>query len=185
MRVADTCAGPGGKATAIAATGAYVVATDVQVARARLILVNARRLDADVAVMASDGRAPALRRGSFPRVLVDAPCSGLGVLRRRPDARWRVDAAEVERLAALQRDLVEAAIDLVSPGGDLVYSVCTMTAAETVGIDEWLADAHPELTPLPMPEGAWRAHGRGAILLPQAAGTDGMFLLRVHRGGEA
>jgi 16S rRNA (cytosine967-C5)-methyltransferase len=118
-------------------------------------------------------------------VLVDAPCSGLGVLRRRPDARWRVDAAEVERLAALQRDLVEAAIDLVSPGGDLVYSVCTMTAAETVGIDEWLADAHPELTPLPMPEGAWRAHGRGAILLPQAAGTDGMFLLRVHRGGEA
>ena len=84
--------------------------------------------------------APAAARpGAFDRVLVDAPCSGLGVLRRRPDARWRIQPADVGRLAALQRRLLEAALPLVRPGGLLVYSVCTLTRAETAGIDRWLA----------------------------------------------
>src|SRR5207249_3993206 len=87
----------------------------------------------------ADGRAPPLREGVFDRVLVDAPCTGLGVLRRRPDARWRVDASAVEQLAALQRALLRAAAALVRPGGRVVYSVCTLTRAETVGIDEWAA----------------------------------------------
>jgi 16S rRNA (cytosine967-C5)-methyltransferase len=181
-RVVDTCAGPGGKATAIAAQGAWVAASDAQPRRASLVSVNAGRLGADVDVVAADGRRPAFRPASFDRALVDAPCSGLGVLRRRPDARWRIEADDVGRLAALQRELVDAAIDLVRPGGTLVYSVCTLTAEETTDVDRWLAETHPEMTPLDAPGGAWRSAGRGAILLPQAAGTDGMYLLHARRG---
>jgi 16S rRNA (cytosine967-C5)-methyltransferase len=181
-RVVDTCAGPGGKATAISAQGAWVAASDAQPRRASLVSVNASRLGADVDVVAADGRRPAFRPASFDRALVDAPCSGLGVLRRRPDARWRIAADDVGRLAALQRELVDAAVELVRPGGTLVYSVCTLTAEETVDVDRWLAETHPEMTPLNPPGGAWRPAGRGAILLPQAAGTDGMYLLHARRG---
>lgn len=182
-RVADTCAGPGGKVTALASSGAWVAASDSSVVRAGLVAANANRLGVEVNVVAADGRRPAFRSGSFDRVLVDAPCSGVGVLRRRPDARWRVQPGEVGRLAALQRELVGAAIELLRPGGTLVYSVCTLTSDETIGVDDWLADQHPAMDAMPAPAGAWRAHGRGAILLPQAAGTDGMFLLCVRRGG--
>ena len=181
--VADTCAGPGGKATGIAATGAWVAASDARPSRAGLVFLNAGRLDGDVAVVAADGRRPAWRPESFDHVLVDAPCSGLGVLRRRPDARWRIQPDDVDRLASLQCELVAAGADLVRPGGTLTYSVCTLTAAETVGVDAWLATHRGEITPIPTQGGGWRAHGRGAILLPQAASTDGMFLLRVRRGG--
>jgi 16S rRNA (cytosine967-C5)-methyltransferase len=114
-------------------------------------------------------------------VLVDAPCSGLGVLRRRPDARWRVEPDAIGRLAALQRDLLDAAVALLRRGGTVTYSVCTMTAEETVGVDAWLADAHPSLEALPPPGDPWRPSGRGALLLPQAASTDGMFLLQLRR----
>jgi 16S rRNA (cytosine967-C5)-methyltransferase len=134
-----------------------------------------------VLVAAADGRRPPWRPGSLDRVLIDAPCSGLGVLRRRPDARWRVRPDAVRRLAALQRDLLEAAATLLRPGGTLTYSVCTMTAEETVGVDEWLAGAHPGLEALPPPGDPWRPSGRGALLLPQAASTDGMFLLQLQR----
>ena len=183
-RVADTCAGPGGKATAMASSGAWIAASDAQPGRAGLVADNAAKLGSDVAVVAADGRRPAWRAASFDRVLVDAPCSGLGVLRRRPDARWRATPDDVTRLAALQRALLGAAVELVRPGGTLVYSVCTLTAAETLGVDDWLAGEHPSLTPLSAPDRAgWRPHGRGAILLPQVAGTDGMFLLRVRRDG--
>jgi 16S rRNA (cytosine967-C5)-methyltransferase len=114
-------------------------------------------------------------------VLVDAPCSGLGTLRRRPDLRWRIEADAVGRLAGLQRRLLAAAAGLVRPGGTLVYSVCTLTAAETTGIDGWLAVAHPGLVPAPPPDEPWQAWGRGAMLLPQASGTDGMCLFRYVR----
>jgi 16S rRNA (cytosine967-C5)-methyltransferase len=84
-------------------------------------------------------------------------------------------------LAALQRQLVEAALPLLRPGGVLVYSVCTLTRPETAGIDRWLVDAHPEAQPvLPALAPEWERVGRGARLLPQAAGTDGMFLLAVR-----
>lgn len=185
MRVADTCAGPGGKATGMAAAGGAVAACDAQPRRAELVRSNARRLGADVVVATADGRRPPWRDGAFERVLVDAPCSGLGVLRRRADARWRIGPDDVDRLTGLQRELVDAATRLLAADGQLAYSVCTMTAAETVGIDDWLAAAHPELHPLDPPGGAWRAHGRGAILVPQAEGTDGMYLLRVGRNGRA
>jgi len=181
-RVADVCAGPGGKATGIARDGAFVVAGDVSRGRAGLVRSNATGLGlGTVAAVVADGRLPPLRAGTFERVLVDAPCSGLGVLRRRPDARWRVRPGDVAALAGLQRELLTAAVDLVRMGGLLVYSVCTLTRDETIGIDEWLAGSHPELEPLPVPGEVWQAHGRGALVLPQSAGTDGMFVLALRR----
>jgi 16S rRNA (cytosine967-C5)-methyltransferase len=144
-RIADVCAAPGGKATALATAGAQVVAADV--GRAGLVRTNVDRLGSDVLVLTAD-------------------------------ARWRVDADAVDRLAALQREILEGAIPLVKPGGTLVYSVCTLTSAETLRVDEWLVEAHPELRPLDPPDGPWRPHGRGSLLLPQAAGTDGMALFR-------
>jgi 16S rRNA (cytosine967-C5)-methyltransferase len=182
-RVLDVCAAPGGKATALAAAGGWVVAADARPGRAGLVAANAARLRLGdrVAVVAADGTAPPWRPGSFDRVLVDAPCSGLGTLRRRADLRWRVEPEAVERLAALQGRLLAAAADLVRPGGALVYAVCTLTAAESTGVDAGLASRRPDLVPADTPGGPWRPWGRGAILLPQAAGTDGMCLFRYTR----
>ena len=178
-RVADLCAAPGGKATWLAATGAQVVAGDIRKARVGLIQDNARSGHLDVLV--ADAACPPFAPASFDRVLIDAPCSGLGTLRRRPDARWRIDAAAPARLAGVQGRLVDAAVDLLRPRGRLVYSVCTLTDAETSGIDEHLASAHPDLVAEPLPDGPWEPHGRGARLLPHTADTDGMYLLRLRR----
>ena len=184
--VLDLCAAPGGKATAMAgaAQGVRVVAADVREGRTGLVAANAARVGVAerLAVVAADGTRPPWRAGVFDRVLVDAPCSGLGTLRRRADLRWRVDPDAVVRLAGLQHGLVAAAADLVRPGGTLVYSVCTLTAAESLAIDDRLAGERPDLVPLAPPGEPWRPWGRGAVLLPQAAGTDGMCLFRYRRG---
>ena len=181
-RVADLCAAPGGKATWMAKTGAFVAAGDVRPNRASRVRENAARTGAKtVGAFAGDARRPPLRLAD--RVLVDAPCSGLGVLRRRPDARWRIKPEAVVKLETLQRDILMAAADLVRPGGRLVYSVCTLTHAETVGIDEWLATARPDLVAEPPPVEPWRPAGRGARLLPQDADTDGMYVLGLRRKG--
>ena len=173
-RILDLCAAPGGKATLLAELGAVVTAADVSIRRAHLVAENAQRIGAPLAgIVVADGLAAPFRPESFDRVLVDAPCSGLGVLRRRPDARWRIQPSDVEDLAALQRRLLAAAAELVRPGGVLVYSVCTLTEAETIGVDL------PRLEALPPPDGPWEPWGRGARLLPQTRGTDGMFLLRL------
>jgi 16S rRNA (cytosine967-C5)-methyltransferase len=179
-RVADLCAAPGGKATLLAATGAHVVAADIRKSRVGLITANARA-EHPLAVLAADAARPPLRPGSLDRVLVDAPCSGLGTLRRRPDARWKIDAAAPARLATVQRSMVDAAADLVRPGGLLVYSVCTLTDVETIAVEEHLATTRPDLVAEPPPAEPWQPHGRGARLLPHAAGTDGMYLLRRRR----
>lgn len=181
-RVADLCAAPGGKATLMAGTGAWVAAADVHPVRARLIASNATRLNATgVATLIADGRRPPHRAGTFDRVLVDAPCSGLGVLRRRPDARWHVQPEDVDTLAALQRELLTAAAGLVRPGGTVVYAVCTLTRTETTDVDDWVASARPDLVAVDPPGGPWEPAGRGARLLPQTAGTDGMFVLGLKR----
>ena len=177
-RVADMCAAPGGKATAMAEAGAFVVGVDLRLPRAGLVVANAERLGLDagrLAVVAADGARPPLRRDSFDRVLVDAPCSNLGALRRRPDARWRIELGDVDRLVALQGRLLGAARTLVRPGGFLVYSVCTLTAAESLSHDDagWPA--------LEVPEPPWRPYGPGARILPQDADTDGMTVLRYRR----
>jgi 16S rRNA (cytosine967-C5)-methyltransferase len=191
-RILDMAAAPGGKATAIAelmGDQGLVVASDLRPGRVARVQDAARRLGlASVQVIAADGRHLPLRprvgadAGGlewFDRVLLDAPCSGLGVLRRRPEARWRLDPAGIDRLAVLQRELFTAAVAQLRPGGLLAYCVCTLTRDETLGIDEWAAEAFPSLAPVRSPVLAppWRRHGRGALLLPSDAGTDGMFLL--------
>lgn len=197
-RVADLCAAPGGKSTFMAGSGAFVVASDIDPARIGTITENVSRLELGaggqpddrapngqapagaVAVAVADGTRPPWRPASFDRVLVDAPCSGLGVLRRRPDARWRVRPEDVDRLVPLQRSLLSAAAELLAPGGTLAYSVCTVTAAETLGVDGWLADTHPDLVAVDHLGPPWRPHGRGDLLLPHDCGTDGMFALRLR-----
>ncbi len=173
----DMCAAPGGKATGLAGHG-LVVAADLSEGRARVVAENAARLDTiGLDTVVADGTAAPFRAASFGLVLVDAPCSGLGVLRRRPDARWRITPGDIDRLAALQRRLISSAAELVRPGGVLAYSVCTLSVTETAGIDNWLRRESPALRPLPPPGPPWEPAGRGALLLPQTAGTDGMFLL--------
>lgn len=183
--VADLCAAPGGKSTAMASTGASILASDVDLKRVALVAAAAGRAGArSVAVLAADGRSPPWPPASMDRVLVDAPCSGMGVLHRRADARWRRRPTDIARLATLQRQLLDAAVTLLRPGATLAYSVCTLTTVETLDMDAWLATAHPQLAPDDDPlDAPWRPHGRGALLLPQAAGTDGMFLLRLRAPG--
>ena len=187
-RILDMAAAPGGKATAMAeAMGDHglVLAADLRAGRARRVGDAARRLGlTSVQVLVADGRHLPLRPlepGSFDRVLLDAPCSGLGVLRRRPEARWRLGADDIDRLVVLQRELLAAAVAHTRPGGLVVYCVCTLSREETLDIDGWAATAFPSLAPVPAPGPPWRPHGRGALLLPSDAGTDGMFLLLLQR----
>ncbi len=180
-RVLDLCAAPGGKATLLAGTGASVVAADSRAGRVGLITDNRTRLGIEprqLQAVVADGTRPPFAPGSFDRVLVDAPCSGIGSLRRRADARWRLDEAAPERLAELQSRLLEAAAALVRPGGTLVYSVCTLTVVETIGVAETFGAVHPGWLPVARPADPWQAWGSGSILLPQTAGTDGMALFR-------
>lgn len=180
-RVLDVCAAPGGKATAMArragVDGAFVVAAEVNAARLGLITANVARLGADVVVVRADGVAPPFAIGSFDRVLLDAPCSGLGALRRRPDARWRIKPDAIDTLVVLQRDLLAAAATLVRPGGTLVYSVCTLTAAES--IDHPVPEGFEVVDAVPT--GGWRSYGHGWRVLPHDDDTDGMVLVRYRR----
>jgi 16S rRNA (cytosine967-C5)-methyltransferase len=168
-RVLDLCAAPGGKATAIAGAGAYVIAADLQMHRARLIPA--------VPVVVGDAARPPFAASSFDKVLVDAPCSGLGALRRRADARWRITEADIAELAALQKRMLAAAAPLVRPGGWLVYSVCTLTAEES--IDHPRPDGFEAIDVAPAPD--WRAYGHGWRVLPHDHDTDGMVLIRYRR----
>jgi 16S rRNA (cytosine967-C5)-methyltransferase len=185
-QVLDLASAPGGKATAAAermSARGVVVAADVHPGRVRTVMRAAQRLGlGDVILpLVADGAHPAVRDGAFDRVLLDAPCSGLGVLRRRPDARWRIQPGDVENLAALQRNLLAAAAPAVKRDGRLVYSVCTLTRAETLDIDEWAKRELPELHAIDPPGAPWRPCGRGALLLPSDAQSDGMFVLVLER----
>ena len=177
-RILDVCAAPGGKATALASTGATVIANDRRASRTRLVRENAQRLGLDVPTVVSDGVAPPFAGRSVDVVLLDAPCSGLGALRRRADARWRIESSTVTELAQLQAQLLEASAGLVRPGGRLIYSVCTITAAESIEhpVPEGFA-----VDPTPPPVGSWRPFGPGWRVLPQDADTDGMVLIRYRR----
>jgi 16S rRNA (cytosine967-C5)-methyltransferase len=138
----DLCAGPGGKTALLAALaeGAQVTAIEPTARRADFVEQNTRGLP--VEVLRVDGRDPGLEPG-FDRVLVDVPCTGLGALRRRPEARWRRQPADVPQLVKLQRELLASAIRLSRPGGVVLYATCSPHLAETVGV---VADAlrrHP------------------------------------------
>ena len=177
-RVLDVCAAPGGKATALAATGASVVAADQRPSRITLLEQNAERTGQPLTIVIADGAMSPFVPGSFHAVLVDAPCSGLGALRRRADARWRITATDIEDLAIVQQRILAASAPLVAPGGRLIYSVCTLTAAES--IDHPTPDGF-EIDPEPPQVGVWRPYGQGWRVLPHDADTDGMVLIRYRR----
>ncbi|GAA1695256.1 transcription antitermination factor NusB [Microcella alkalica] len=135
----DLCAGPGGKAALLAAEaiagGATLVANEVVPARAELVRKALAPLGDGIEVRTSDGRTVgATDPGRFDRILLDAPCTGLGALRRRPEARWRKTEADVPSLAALQAELLEAAIGALRPGGLLAYVTCSPHPAETTEV---------------------------------------------------
>ncbi len=167
-RVLDLCAGPGGKATALAGQvgpDGEVVALELHDHRARLIEDAASRQGVRVDVRVADASQP-VADGPFDVVLLDAPCSGLGTGRRRPEVRWRRRAEDVTELAAIQRRLLDAAVTALAPGGRLVYAVCTWTAEETERIAEHVDVAHARRL---------RAVSRRQ-LWPDTDDTDGMFI---------
>ena len=130
----DLCAGPGGKAALLAALaserGARLVASERQQHRSRLVRRALTGADGVLGVVTADGTAPPWRPGSFDRVLVDAPCTGLGALRRRPEARWRFSDDDLGGLVRDQRFLIAAAASFVRPGGRLIYSTCSIEPEE-------------------------------------------------------
>ncbi len=176
--VLDICAAPGGKATALARDGAFVVGADMRHRRVELVRENVTRLGLVLPVVTADGTAPPFRPGTFDAVLLDAPCSGLGALRRRADARWRIEPADIGVLADLQRRLLINAASLVQPGGRLIYSVCTLTAEESI---DHPTPAGFDIDPTPPSSGSWRPYAHGWRVLPHDADTDGMVLIRYRR----
>jgi 16S rRNA (cytosine967-C5)-methyltransferase len=165
--VADLAAAPGGKTMhLIDQTGnGQVVALDSSPKR----VLRASRRASEAFWTVGDAVSPPFRSAIFDRVLLDAPCSGFGTLRRRPEIRHRVTAAKVEELADLQRRMLAAALRLVKPGGRVVYSVCTVVPAETIDVVEGLGAFPPEDLP-------GRNWGDGLLLAPHLTGTDGMFI---------
>jgi 16S rRNA (cytosine967-C5)-methyltransferase len=177
--VLDACAAPGGKAGDIACRSGSVVASDLSEPRARLIRRTGERLGVSVRLMVQDVARPALRDG-FDRVLVDAPCSGIGAARRRPELLWRPDRRRLSALARLQVRLALGAASLLRPGGVFVYSVCTFPRAETDAVCDALESKVPWLRPDPFP-GADGEETSRVRLWPHLHGTDAMFVARFVR----
>jgi 16S rRNA (cytosine967-C5)-methyltransferase len=187
----DLCAGPGGKARLLAGLaagrGARLVAADVREHRARL--VQAVIPAASAAAIVADGTEPAWPPASFDRVLADVPCSGLGALRRRPDARWRKSPADVAALRPLQRSLLRSAINAARPGGLIAYVTCSPHVAETRAVvgevtaardDVLLLDAPALLSEVP-DLACPGPGGQYAQFWPHLHGTDAIFLALLRR----
>lgn len=208
----DLCAGPGGKAALLAALaaerGATLVANEVAPHRADLVRQALAAVPADAwTVRTGDGRTIAdapEAAPAFDRVLVDAPCTGLGALRRRPESRWRRTPADLAELTGLQAELLDAAVSVLAPGGVLAYVTCSPHVAETVVQVQDLVRRHPELElldartaldtvalddlrldeaePAGAPEPA-DVVARTAQLWPHRHGTDAMFLALLRAPG--
>ena len=195
--VVDACAGAGGKALALAAemrNRGKLVACDRDGRRLEEMRQRARRAGVHnwEARAVPEGRAGEPRladlRGKADVVLIDAPCSGLGALRRNPDARWRMDQAEVDSFPPRQRDILRRYAALVRPGGRLVYATCSINRGENEDVRAWFLSEHPEFTAVPPSEllGAERAASLGAgpedvQLLPHRHGTDGFYIAGMQR----
>jgi 16S rRNA (cytosine967-C5)-methyltransferase len=184
----DMCAGPGGKAALLAAEarlgGAELVANEFVPARAGLVRSALAVFEQPPAVLEGDGTRFATDPEGFDRILLDAPCTGLGALRRRPEARWRKTPADVPQLTAVQAALLDAAVAALRPGGILAYVTCSPHPAETRDIVAGALDRHPELrawdTPGVLSGIATRdldlPAGEHAQLWPHRHGTDAMFI---------
>jgi 16S rRNA (cytosine967-C5)-methyltransferase len=182
----DLCAGPGGKAALLGALarqrGAHLLAAELAPHRAGLVR---RAAGADASVVVADGRVPAWTSEGFDRVLLDAPCTGLGALRRRPEARWRRRPEDVPGLTRLQRGLLGSALDAVRPGGVVAYVTCSPHLAETRAVvadvlrgrpDVGREDARPLLRDVPD-----LGDGPDVQLWPHRHGTDAMSLALLRR----
>ncbi|MDL4771105.1 RsmB/NOP family class I SAM-dependent RNA methyltransferase [Actinomadura xylanilytica] len=189
-RWADLCAGPGGKAGLLSAVaterGARLLAADSQPHRAGLV---GRAVDDRAGVIVADGTVPAWRPGAFDRILLDVPCTGLGALRRRPEARWRRGPQSVAELGPLQRSLLASALESVRPGGVVAYVTCSPHMAETrVVVDDVLrgrADVErldaPAVLGAVAPTLTGVGDGPYAQFWPHRHGTDAMFLALLRR----
>ena len=191
----DLCAGPGGKARLLAGLaaqrGARLVASDVRPRRAGQVLTALSRVRFESpltpAVLAADGLRVPWRPGTFDRVLADVPCSNLGSLRRRPEARWRKNPDDVPGLAAVQRGLLTAAIESVRPGGVVAYVTCSPHLAETRDVVTSVAERRGDVTildaPAVLPEipGLAASDPRFAQFWPHRHGTDAIFLALIRR----
>lgn len=184
----DTCAGPGGKAALLdglaRARGGHLVAVEQHPHRAALVEASFAP-DSSSMVLTGDSRHAPWGDQQFDRILVDAPCTGLGALRRRPESRWRRTTADLAALGAIQRDLLRAALDAVKPGGVVAYVTCSPHLAETEFVisdvlrgreDVVLEDARSLL-----PEVSDLGDGPTVQLWPHRHGTDGMFLAVLRR----
>ena len=189
--VYDACAAPGGKAVALEAGGAVqVLAGDARHERLGRLADTTRRAGVAIRCIAANLEAAPLRPASVAAVLVDAPCTATGTMRRHPDARWRLNPSVFARAAARQRALLAAAATLVRPGGVLIYATCSLEPEENELVVEQFLKAHPEFTRSP---GRGRPGGPTApeeLLtplgdfqsLPQRHGIDGAYAARLVRG---
>lgn len=194
-KVIDTCSAPGGKTTHLAQlmeNRGEIIAVDVHPHKLELIKENSGRLGINIIreIAGNAARMPEKLYNSADYVLVDAPCSGLGVLRRRPDARWRKEPEQIAELVKLQAEILESASRCVRKGGVLVYSTCTITREENLGQVEGFLAGHPEFaledltSLLPGSLDADRTMDRGYLqLLPHRHGTDGFFIARMRKKG--
>jgi 16S rRNA (cytosine967-C5)-methyltransferase len=192
----DLCAGPGGKSrllqglATIAALRASLIAAELHPHRAALVkeaLSRAGGQGAAAAVIVADGTRPPWPEGSVDRVLVDAPCSGLGALRRRPEARWRKAESDIAALTELQRALLRSALATVRPGGVVAYVTCSPVPAETRDVVTAVADADPDVELLDAQAVLADVPGTGsagplfAQLWPHRHGTDAIFVALLRR----
>ncbi|MEP7344669.1 MAG: 16S rRNA (cytosine(967)-C(5))-methyltransferase RsmB [Gemmatimonadaceae bacterium] len=181
--VSDLCAAPGGKSLELSRQAALVVACDRSESRLSRVRDNIERLDArNIVLVVADAREPAL--GSVAAALLDAPCTGTGTYRRHPDARWRLKVSDLAVMAAIQRSMLDAAAQIVAPGGLLVYSTCSLEPEENEAqIDAFLA-RHSEWSLEAPPSGSVPDEvldaGRLRVL-PQRHGADGAFAARLRR----
>jgi 16S rRNA (cytosine967-C5)-methyltransferase len=190
----DMCAGPGGKAAVLAAEaalgGATLVANELVPTRARLVRNALAVFSPTPEVLEGDAlRFATETPGEFDRILLDAPCTGLGALRRRPEARWRKQPSDVEELTRLQAALLDAAVAALKPGGILAYVTCSPHLAETKQIVDAALTRHADLAAIDTPSvlagiATRRLHlgtGTAAQLWPHEHGTDAMFIQLVAK----
>ena len=188
QRVLDACAAPGGKTTHLAQlmgdTG-QMLACDAQASRLRLLAANVRRLGlTNIAFVTSDGTGPTPWSGAFDRILVDAPCSGLGVLSRHPDIKWRKGSEDLRGMQGTQLALLEAQRRCLAVNGLLVYSVCSNEPEETHDVVRTFLERHPDMRldavagDLPYELAQHASRSETLDLTPEQHGTEGVFAAR-------